>query len=148
VLIGSGLERCESQARLWGWGCAESAELLEGELGSGGFRPRRTSRRGGLVSGHGEGVGAADGRAVVPGCAGQVHGPAVVRAQRAAVPLHRGTPAGPGLIKKMLDSAFGVGFSLAWGACGGDRRSSCPGGARVGVGEAVAGSVDPVVQVQ
>lgn len=48
------------------------AELLDGELRGGDSDLGEQSGRGGLVCGHGEGVAAADGRAVAPCCAGQV----------------------------------------------------------------------------
>ena len=86
----------------WGF-----AELLEGELRSGDSDLGKQSGRGGLVCGHGEGVAAADGWAVVPCCPGRVYGPGAVRAHGAAVPLHRSAPAGPRLVKKTLHSAFG-----------------------------------------
>ena len=79
---------------------------------------------------------------VVPGRSTAVSG-----AHGAAVPLHRSAPAGPGLVKKTLHSAFGVGFPLVGGACGGDLDEFMPGRGQGGVGEAVAGGVDPVIQV-
>ena len=123
------------------------AELLDGELCSGDSDLGEQSGRGGLVCGHGEGVAAADGRAVVPCCPGQIYGPGAVRAHGTAAPLHRGAPAGPGLVKKTLHSAFGVGFPLAGGTCGGDLDEFMPGWGQGEVGEAVAGGVDPVIGV-
>ena len=63
------------------------------------------------------------------------------------MPLHRAAPAGPRLVKKTLHSAFGIGFPLARGACGGDLDEFVPGRGQGGVGEAVAGGVDPGIQV-
>src|SRR5256884_7027088 len=119
------------------------AELLEGELRSGDSDLGQQSGRGGLVCGHGQGVAAADGRAVVPCCPGRVYGPGAVRAHGAAVPLHCSAPAGPGLVKKTLHPAFGISFSLAGGACGGDLDEFMPRRGQGGGGEAVAGGVDP-----
>ena len=108
------------------------AELLDRELRGGDSGLGQQSGRGGLVCGHGEGAAAADGGAVVPCCPGQVYGPGAVGAHGAAVPLHRGAPAGPGLVEKTLHSAFGVGFPLAGAHAAAIWMSSCPGGARVG----------------
>ncbi len=112
------------------------AEMLDGELRSGDSDLGEQPGRGGLVCGHGEGVAAADGRAVAPGCPREVYGPGAVRAHGTAVPLHRRAPAGPGLVKKTLHAAFGVGFPLAGGACGGDLDEFMPGRGQGGVGEA------------
>ena len=123
------------------------AELLDGELCSGESDLGEQSGRGGLVCGHGEGVAAADRWAVAPCCPGQVYGPGAVGAHGAAVPLHRSAPAGQRLVKKTLHAAFGVGFPLVWGACCGDLDEFVPARGQGGVGEAVAGGVDPVIQV-
>jgi hypothetical protein len=106
----------------WGF-----AEVLDGELCSGDSDLGEQSGRGGIVCGHGEGVAAADGWAVVPCCSGRVYGPGAVCVHGAAVPLHRNAPDGPGLIKKTLQTAFGVGFSLAGAARGRDLDEFIPG---------------------
>src|SRR5436190_1660834 len=123
------------------------AELLEGELRGGDSDLGQQPGRGGLICGHGEGAAAPDGRAVVPCCPGRVYGPGALRAHGAAVPLHRGAPAGAGLVKKTLSPAFGGGFPLAGGACGGDLDEFMPGRGQGRVGEAVAGGVDPVIEI-
>jgi hypothetical protein len=51
-----------------------------------------------------------------------------MRADGAAMPLHRSAPAGPGLVKKTLHSVFRVGFSLARAHAAEIWMSSCPGG--------------------
>ena len=129
-----------------GWP-AGFGEVMDGELGSGDSGLGEQSGRGRLVCGYCEGVAAADGRAVAPCCPGQVYGPGAVRADGTAVPLHRSAPAGPRLVEKALHAAFGVGFSLAGGARGGDLDEFVPGRGKGGVGETVAGGVDPVIQV-
>ena len=77
----------------------------------------------------------------------RVYGPGAVRADGAAVPLHGSAPARPGLVKKTLHPAFGIGFSLAGSTCGGDLDEFMPRRGQGGVGEAVAGGVDPVIGV-
>jgi len=124
---------------------ASSGQVADGELRGGDSSFGKQSGRGGLVRGYGEGGAAADGGAVVPCCPGQVYGPGAVRAHGTAAPLQRGAPAGPGLVEQALHAVFGVGFSLVWGACGGYLDEFVSGRGEAGVGEAVAGGVDPVV---
>jgi hypothetical protein len=69
---------------------------------------------------------------VEPCCSGRAYGPGAVRARGAAVPLRRGAPARAALVKMTLHSAFGIGFSLSGGACGGDLDQFIPAGAKVG----------------
>ena len=46
-----------------------------------------------------------------------------------------------------MHAALGVGFPLAGGARGGDLDEFVPGRRKGGIGGAVAGGIDPVVQV-
>jgi len=70
-----------------------------------------------------------------------------VCAHTAALPSHRSTPAGPRLVEKTLHAAFGVGFPLAGRASGGDLDEFMPRRGKGGIGDAVAGGVDPGIQV-
>jgi hypothetical protein len=71
-----------------------------------------------------------------------------VHAHNAASPFDPGAPAGLRLVEKALHAAFGIGFPLVRSAGRGDLYEFVTWGRKGGVGEAVAGGVDPVIEVR